>query len=72
MKHIAIVILILCLTACGAQQDRVENVAANNMAADEVTEVLDESMPADTDGTIGPEGANDGGGNEANAARGSD
>ena len=63
---------VLSLTACGAQPDRVEDVAANNMAADEVTEVMDETMPADTDGTIGPEGANDGGGNEANAARGSD
>ena len=55
---------VLSLTACGAQPDRVEDVAANNMAADEVTEVIDESMPADTDGTIG----NEAGGNESGNA----
>ena len=64
MKHIAFAILALSLTACGAQPDRVENVAANNMAADEVTEVIDESMPVDDDGVIG----NEAGRNEADNA----
>ena len=68
MKHIAPLIFTLSLAACGSQPDRVENIAANNMAADEVTEVMDESMPSDTDGTI----ANEGSGNEAKAAEGSD
>ena len=69
MKPIVFLVLGLSVAACGPRQDRVEDVAANNMAADEVTEVIDESMPADTDGTIGNEAdGNESGGNESDNA----
>ena len=69
MKPIVLLVLGLSVAACGSQPDRVEDVAANNMATDDVTEVMDESMPADDDGTIGNEdGGNEDGGNEADNA----
>ena len=64
MKPIVFLVLGLSVAACGPRQDRVEDVAANNRATDDVTEVMDESMPADDDGTIG----NEDGGNESDNA----
>lgn len=51
VKAIATVMFILSLAGCGSKPDRVEDVAANNMAADEVTEVMDESMPVESEGS---------------------